>query len=107
MPTDSVIENGKAPTGIQHFYCQSCLHSFQLEYRYNAHQTRTRAYHKNGYEWVWGRGYKSCTRDYLYDSDKSFKKLNPPQVIPLPFEKAKVTLPCEVDEQWSYTKTCC
>ncbi len=39
--TDAVIRNGKAPSGIQRFYCQGCRHSFQLEYRYNANQPET------------------------------------------------------------------
>ena len=39
--TTSVVKNGKAPTGIQRFYCRSCCFSFQLEYRYNANQPGT------------------------------------------------------------------
>lgn len=39
--TASVVKNGKAPTGIQRFYCRSCRFSFQLEYRYNANQPGT------------------------------------------------------------------
>lgn len=37
------------------------------------------------------------------DGDHSFKKLNPPQVTPLPFDQVTdIELVCEMDEQWSF-----
>ncbi|OQX34755.1 MAG: hypothetical protein B0D91_11910 [Oceanospirillales bacterium LUC14_002_19_P2] len=36
--TDGVVKNGKAPSGIQHYLCQSCKQSFQLEFVYNANK---------------------------------------------------------------------
>ena len=34
----SVVRNGKAPSGVQKFYCRSCRKTFQLEYRYNGNK---------------------------------------------------------------------
>ena len=34
----NVVKNGKAPSGLQRFYCNSCRKSFQKEFIYNGNQ---------------------------------------------------------------------
>ena len=44
----------------------------------------------------------SCSWNKPYDSHQPFKKLAPPQVTSLPFDREELVLICQMDEHWSY-----
>ncbi|MDD7804566.1 MAG: IS1-like element transposase [Endozoicomonas sp. (ex Botrylloides leachii)] len=36
--SDRVVKNGKAPSGLQRFYCKNCRKRFQKDFIYNGNQ---------------------------------------------------------------------
>ncbi|WP_211831119.1 IS1 family transposase [Kistimonas asteriae] len=101
--TKAVVRNGKVPSGLQRYLCRDCKHSFQIEFIYNANQSGT---HERIIDMAMnGAGVRDTGRVPNISPNtvfRHFKKLSPQQVTSHPFEKARVELLCEMDEQWSF-----
>ncbi|ELM6648790.1 IS1 family transposase [Vibrio vulnificus] len=101
--TEHVRKHGTGVTGFQRFRCIECKRSFQLDYVYEAYKPNVKkqiidmAMNSSGVREtsrVLKVGYNTVLR--------TFKKLSPRQVTSIPFDKANISLICEVDEQWSF-----
>ncbi|MEI8671034.1 IS1 family transposase [Vibrio sp. SA48] len=101
--TEPVRKHGKGHSGFPRFRCLDCRKSFQLDYVYEARKPDVKE--KIVDMAMNSSGVRETARvlNVAYNTVLStFKKLSPRQVTSIPFDRANITLICEVDEQWSF-----
>ena len=97
------MKNGKTPTGLQRYICRNCNRSFQLDFIHNANKP---GIHERVVDMAMNGSDVRDTGRVLGISPTTVsshsKKLTPPQVTSLPFDREELVLICQMDEQWSY-----
>ncbi|WP_230580612.1 IS1 family transposase [Xenorhabdus bovienii] len=101
-----IHRNGRSRSGHQRYLCQSCCHSWQLEFTYTACRPGT---HKHIVDMAMnGMGCRATARVMgmgLNTVLRHFKKLRPKSVTEAIAPGTEVIVCCEMDEQWSYVKS--
>ncbi|HHP0494763.1 IS1 family transposase [Vibrio harveyi] len=101
--TEPVRKHGKGHSGFSRFRCIECRKSFQLDYVYEARKPNVKE--KIVDMAMNSSGVRETARvlNVAYNAVLStFKKLSLRQVTSIPFDRANISLICEIDEQWSF-----